>query len=230
LSRVGLEIGFSMIRHTFAVILCLAGLPLVFGGCGTIRVTDPVETADQQFLESEATRKAVQQISIAPLRDRKIFVDTTYLTIVRENSESLSFSQVPQQFLYLVAELRANLLMGGARLVERREDAEIIVEPRTGGIGVNHYEFLLGLSSITVPTEVVASIPFQTPELAALKSTKQYGFASVAIVAYWRDSGEVVAGVGPFIGRTSRADYWVLGFGPRTVGDIPPTQTGPPQK
>jgi hypothetical protein len=219
-----------MIPGAFAVIICLAGLPFIFGGCGTIRVTDPAATADQQFLESEATRQAVKQISIVQLRDRKVFVDSTYLTTVRENSDSLSFRQVPQQYLFLVAELRANLLLGGARLVDRREDAEIIVEPRTGGIGINHYEFLLGLGSVTIPTEVVANVPFETPELGILKSTKQFGFASVAIVAYWRDTGEVVAGVGPFVGRTSRADYWVLGLGPRTVGNIPPAQSATPQK
>ncbi len=112
--------------------------------------------------------------------------------------------------------------------MDRREDAEIIIEARTGGIGVAHLEFLLGLSSITVPTEGVASIPFETPELALLKSTKQFGYASVAFVAYWRDTGEVVSSSGPFVGRTARKDYWILGFGPQTVGNIPPTEKAPP--
>jgi hypothetical protein len=203
--------------------------PLVLlSACATIRVTDPAETADQQFLESEATRLAVDQVAVDQLRDRKVFVDTTYLTTVRENSESLSFKQVPQQYLFLVATLRAKLLLGGVRLVDRREDAEIIVEARTGGIGVDHLEFLLGLSSLNIPTEGVANVPIETPELAILKSTKQFGYASVAFVAYWRDTGEVVSSSGPFVGRTARKDYWILGFGPQTVGNIPPTEKAPP--
>src|SRR5271169_6262900 len=120
-----------------AVMLACAGLLIMFCGCGSIRVTDPAETADQQFLESEATRQAVEKLSMTQLRDRKVFVDTTYLSTVKENSESLSFREVPQQYLFLVAEIRARLLMGGVRLVDRREDADIIVEARTGGIGVN---------------------------------------------------------------------------------------------
>jgi hypothetical protein len=220
--------GLFMACRTVCVLLFAAGLLIALSGCGTIRVTDPAETADQQFLESEATRLAIQSISMAQLRDRKVFVDTTYLSTVRENSDALSFRQVPQQYLFLIAELRAKLLLGGARLMEHREDAEVIVEPRTGGIGVNHYEMLLGLASITIPTEGVASVPLQTPELGILKTTKQFGFASVAIIAYWRDTGELVGNAGPFVGRTNRSDYWILGFGPRTVGNIPPTQTSLP--
>jgi hypothetical protein len=33
----------------------------------------------------------------------------------------------------------------------------------------------------------------------------------------------VVHESGPFIGRTTRDDWWVFGFGPRTVGNIPTT-------
>jgi hypothetical protein len=197
---------------------------LAICGCATIRVTDPAETADQLYLESEATRLAVQRISADSLRDRKVFVDTTFLSTLRENTQDLSFRQVPQQFLFLVAELRAKLLLSGVRLVDKKEDAEIIVEARTGGISINREDYLFGLSSITVPTEGVASIPFQTPQIALLQSTKQFGFASIAIVAYWRDTGEIVSSSGPFVGRTARKDYWIFGFALQPVGNIPPTQ------
>jgi hypothetical protein len=207
------------------LILCGLGFLLwTQPGCSSIRVTDPMETADQQFLESEATRLAINQISTDQLRDRKVFVDPTYLAIVQQSAPPLAFTQTPQPYLFLLAELRSKLLLSGARLVDRKEDAEIVVEARTGGISVNHLEMLIGLASITIPTEGVASVPFTTPELAILKSTKQYGYASVAFVAYWRDTGEIAASSGPFVGRTAREDYWILGFGPNTVGNVPPAQ------
>ncbi len=198
-------------------------------GCADTRVTDPAETATQQFLESEATRLAVDRISTEAMRDRKVFVDATYLSTVQQAAPPLSFKQTPQQYLFLLAELRAKLLLGGARLVDRREDAEIIVEARTGGISIDRLDSLFGLSSITIPTEGVASIPFETPELAITKTTKQYGFASVAYVAYWRETGKIAASSGPFVGRTSRRDYWFLGFGPNSYGNIPPAQKAPPE-
>lgn len=213
-------------RGTAVLAFVVAGL-FYCGGCATIRVTDPTQTADEQFLESQATRLAIQNVVVDQLRDRKVFVDATYLSTVRENSEVLSFKQTPQPYLYLLAELRAKLLLSGVRLMDKREDAEIIVEPRTGGISVNHQEYLLGLPNITIPTEGVASVPFTTPELAIIKSTKQFGFASVAFVAFWRDTGELVAKSGPFIGRTARQDYWILGVALTPVGNIPPTQQAP---
>jgi len=197
-------------------------------GCSTTRVTDPASTADQLFLQSEATRMAVQRISADQLRDRKVFVDITYLSEVRDYAGSPSYHEVPQQFLFLVAELRAKLLLDGVRLVDKREEADIILEARSGGVSINREDFLLGLANVTIPTEGVASIPITTPELAILKTTKQFGFASVAVVAYWRDSGEIVSMSGPFVGRTARQDYWIFGFGPRTVGNIPPALSPPP--
>jgi hypothetical protein len=212
-------------RGLGALLLVVASL-LFCDGCATIRVTDPAQTADEQFLESQATRLAIQNVVVDQLRDRKVYVDPAFLTIVRENSNDLSFKQTPQPYLFLLAELRAKLLLSGVRLVDKREEAEIIVEPRTGGISVNHQEYLLGLPNITIPTEGVASVPFTTPELAIVKSTKQFGFASVAFVAYWRDTGELVANSGPFIGRTSRKDYWIFGVALTPTGNIPPTQQG----
>jgi hypothetical protein len=210
-------------RGLGTLVLIVASL-LFSSGCATIRVTDPAQTADEQFLESQATRLAIQNVVVDQLRDRKVFVDATYLSTVRENSEVLSFKQTPQPYLYLLAELRAKLLLSGVRLMDKREDAEIIVEPRTGGISVNHQEYLLGVPNLTIPTEGVASVPFTTPELAIVKITKQFGFASVAFVAFWRDTGELVANSGPFIGRTARKDYWILGVALTPVGNIPPTQ------
>jgi hypothetical protein len=188
-------------------------------GCATIRVTDPPRSATEQFLLTEATRKAVDQLSAEALRDRAVFVDTSYL---------ISSAYPTQENLYYVAELRNKLLVSGVRLADKREKAQIVLEVRTGGIGVDRLEYLIGIPSIYLSgaagEAAGASAPLATPELAIVKSTKQYGFASAAFVAYWADTGELVSSSGPFVGKTLREDWWVLGFGPRTIGDIPPTE------
>ena len=189
------------------------------GGCATIRVTDPPRSATEQFLLSEATRKAVEQLSAEALRDRSVYVDTSYLVT--------SAFPTPENLFY-VAELRNKLLVGGVRMAEKREQAQIVLEVRSGGIGVDRLEYLLGIPSIYVSGELGSdsgtNVPVATPELAIIKNTKQLGFASAAFVAYWADTGELVASSGPFIGRTMREDWWFLGFGPRTIGDIPPAE------
>jgi hypothetical protein len=206
------------LRH----VCCALGFLVVFlgaQGCATIRVTDPPRSATELFLLSTAAMEAIGQLSPDPLRDRLVWVDTQYLSDARETSVELSF---------LVGELRARLLQSGVRLVEKRDQAEVVLEIRSGGVGVDRLEFILGVPASYFPgfslTTGPGGIPISTPELALLKSTRQNGFASVAFVAYVAKTGELIAASGPFVGRTNREDFWILGTGPRTVGDIPPAQ------
>jgi hypothetical protein len=187
-------------------------------GCATIRVTDPPRTADEQFLMSTAAQRAVAQLSIEALRDRKVYIDSSYFN-------------APEQ-AFVTGEVRARMLLGGVRLVEDRKDAQIVMELRSPGVGINRTEFLLGLPSVPIPgitsgssTSTTASVPLLTPELSILKNTKQQGFAGIAYVAYWSDTGEVVSSSGPFVGRTNREDTWLFGIGPTTIGNIPTTGT-----
>lgn len=189
-------------------------------GCATIRVTDPPRTATEQFLMSGAVESAIDQISADTLRDRLVYIDTTYLTTAWQTAPELSF---------LIGEFRAKLLEGGARIAPQREGAQIVLELRSGGVGIDRLEFLLGLPSIGLSGLVggpaaANAAPVLTPELAILKSTRQYSFASVAFIAYWADTGELLVSSGPFVGRRYREDWWIFGTGPRTVGDIPPAE------
>lgn len=184
-------------------------------GCtSTIRVTDPNRTATEQFLLSQAATLAVSQLSVENLRGRRVYVDDQYFAA----SESK----------FVLGELRTRLLMGGVQLMPQRETAQIVLEVRSGGVGIDRSDYLLGLPSLVLSASEdgdssSTSTPVATPELALLKNINQVGVASVAFVAYWEDTGEVVAASGPFIGRTMRDDWWIFGFGPRTVGNIPTT-------
>src|SRR5438067_1584790 len=83
-----------------ATFCLLAAVLWLSRGCATIRVTDPTRTATEQFLLSEATRRAVEQLSAEALRDREVYVDTSYLVT--------SAYPTPEN-LFLVAELRNKL-------------------------------------------------------------------------------------------------------------------------
>jgi hypothetical protein len=197
----------------------LLTLTLLGGGCSTIRTTDPQHTATEQFLLSSAAQSAVDQVSADTLRDRSVYIDTTYLTTAWQTAPELS---------YMIGQFRAKLLEGGARLANKREEAQIIVELRTGGVGIDRLEFLLGLPSLGLSAlaqgAAGAGSALITPELAILKSTRQYSFASVAFVAYWADTGDLLTSSGPFVGKRFREDWWIFGTGPRTIGDVPPTE------
>lgn len=193
-------------------LIVLALLPAA-GGCATIRLTEVPRTATEQFMVSTAASRAVSQLTVESLFDRSIYIDNRY------------FESIDEPFI--LGELRQHLMQGGARVVADREDAEIIVEPRTGGVGVDRYDFILGIPAVAVPTGGAVSPGggvVVTPELAIIKSIKQEGYAGIAYVAYWRDTGEFLTQSGPMIGESRREDHWFFGFGPRTSGTIPPAE------
>src|SRR5690606_29373154 len=132
-------------------------------------------------------------------------------------------SDPSQEQTYLMGELRAQLLLGGVKLVQSRADAEIILEVRSGGIGIDRQDKIFGILG-TTSLGSAGGVPLVIPEFAIVKWLDQFGYASIAYAAYWADTGELAAASGPTVGQTSRSDFWILGVGPRTSGDIPTAQ------
>jgi hypothetical protein len=196
-------------RYSFILFL----LCIFASGCSNLRTTDPKQTATEQYLLNQAAQRSVEQLVTNPVRDRLIYVDTTWV---------IGDKYPREENLYLVGELRARLLEGGARLTSDRSEAQVILEVRSLGVGIDRLDSLVGLPSLSLPAG--GNVPVVTPEIAIIKRLRQRGYASIAYVAYWRDSGEIVASSGPFLGKTERDDFWILGFGPRTWGTIPPAK------
>ncbi len=209
---------FSSIPHRlvtrFALLFCCA-LALLSAACTTLRVTSPPETADEQYLLSVAASKSIAHLTVSNLRDRRVFVDADFL------DKSID------QRNFLVADLRAHLLAGGVRLVNARAKAQIVLEVRCAALGINNQSLLVGIPPVyasSTPSSGLGYIPVLIPEIALFKNIHQKGYASVAYVAYWRKTGDIVADSGPFVGRTYRSDWWIFGFGPQTSGNIPPAR------
>ncbi len=219
-----------------ATYFMFAGLIGLCGGCATVRVTNPEYTATQQFLENVASQQAVAQLSMNGLRDQLVYVDSSFLfPPLQHPIEQQLLIEPSFEHAFLLGELCARLLTQGVRLTSDRHEATVILEVRSAGVGVDDYEYLFGLSagavgSIGGAVGAAASAGASAgaspvaSQLAILQSTKLKGYASVAIVAYRAKTGELIATSGPFIGRTHREDFWIFGFGPHTVGDIPPAE------
>jgi hypothetical protein len=217
----------SMMRHLLALFLFCS-----LTGCATIRVTDPYRTATEQFLMSQAVSQALQQLNVDALRDRRVWIETGYFTgaeKVNVNGEERQRLFTTPEQAFATGELRERLLLAGARIVDLRKEADVVLEVRSGGIGVDRLDNLIGVPAVTVSNSLGGtagnSIPISTPEIALYKNTRQRGFASISFVAYRADTGEYLTSSGPYIGRTIRDDFWLFGAGPRTVGNIPPTES-----
>jgi hypothetical protein len=218
-------------------IALLTWLLLGAGGCATIRVTDTPRTADEEFLLTVAATRAIAQLSLDSLRGRTVFVLTEYAFATSQPySESFFTNQVLSPSFadaFMVAELRARLLKVGARLASARENADVVLEVRAGALAINRSDFLLGIPSLAVAGSTASTLnnlALATPNLALYQSIRQDGYGSVAVVGYWRNTGDILINSGPFVGYTHRYDTFILGYQLQPLGDIPPTQAGAVKK
>lgn len=200
-------------------ILPLLALPLGFIGCSDVRVTDPPRTATEQFLHSVAAQLAADDVTADVLAGRRVYVDDRYLGGDLERKQR----SVDR---FMVGEIRGTLMEADARVVHRREDAQVIVELFSGGIGVDRYEFLLGvpLGPVFAAAGGTGEVVEEAPDVVLLKDRRQYGTAGANFVAYWADTGELIAHSGPAYGRSALQKYRFFGNLSDEGSNIPSTE------
>jgi hypothetical protein len=184
-------------------------LLLSSAGCGTTRWTDTPRSATEQLLISDAIERAVSGLDFSALSGNSVFFDSQYLA-----------GSVDEK--YLVSTVRQHLLASGAYLREYRDEADYVVEARSGAIGTNRDEVLVGVPQVNVPTFVPlpVGLPSTIPEIPFVKSTDQEGVAKIAVFAYHRETGRPVwqSGISPV--SSEAKDTWVFGAGPFQRGTI----------
>ena len=180
-----------MIR-LFAILI---GATIVVG-CTVVRETQPVRTATEQLILSHAVIDAVRQIEADAVAGKKVMLDLSYLKIV-----DLEFTQ---------GELRDRVLQLGAELVADAGAAEIIVEARSLGLGIDDSKTMIGIPAIPVPVPSVGI--FKTPALPLFKHDKQRGIAGFSLTGIEAATGKHVFSVGPIIGNAVHSDMSLIGF------------------
>ena len=134
-------------------------------GCTSVRETQPERTATEQLIMSGAVIDAAVQIQSEAIKGKKVVLDVTYL-----KSVDVEFTK---------GELRDRLLQLGALLVVDPAQAEIIVEARSGGVGIDESKTNIGIPAIPIPVPGVGTI--QTPSLYVYKYHRQEGKAAIAL-------------------------------------------------
>lgn len=198
--------GPAIFRHVYALLL---GVAVCCLGCGTTRSTDTSRTATEQLLISDSIDRTVQQINFRPLAGRRIYLDTTYLSSVTDQS-------------YLVSTLRQHMLASGCILSSSRDEAEYIVEARAGAVGTNRHDLLFGIPAVNIPTYLpgLGGAPASIPEMPIIKRSHGIGVSKIAVYAYHRETGAPIWQSGIAIDRSTARDTWILGAGPFQSGTI----------
>jgi hypothetical protein len=175
-------------------------------GCGTTRVTSTQRTATEQLLISGAVDQSVSLLDFRVLTGKTVFFDPQYLTAGVDQG-------------YVVSSLRQHLLACGCLLQEDRTKATYVVEARSGGIGTDLNQVLIGVPQMSLPTFLPGQ-PSLIPELPFAKKTDQTGVAKIAVFAYNRKTGHSVWQSGAIQTESTSKDTWVLGAGPFRRGTL----------
>ncbi|MCC5806906.1 MAG: hypothetical protein JJU00_11320 [Opitutales bacterium] len=177
---------------------------LVFSGCTSSSHTHPPRTAIEQLLLSTAVDNALKGTRIPDLEGERVYVDDSML-------ESYDSG-------YVIGSIRALLSENGARLQSDRADATLIVEARSGALGMDVADSLLGIPSIPIIIPGAGTSEF--PELVIYGSNKQQAVSKIALLGYYAD-GTNAFSTEPLVGTAYFNQYKFLLLLQINFTDIP---------
>lgn len=200
----------AALRPVFLLGLALSAAALA-AACTTERRTAPSRTASEQLMLSSAVDRAVQNLSLRVPHGARVFVDATWF----EGTDNR----------YAVAAIRERLLRRGARLTANREDADMIVEIRSGALSIDENALVVGIPQMEVPIPLAGSFAF--PEIALFKRDRRQGIAKFAAVGYDAKTGELISVSDIDMGFSEQTQWNALFVLSWTTNDILPEQDGP---
>lgn len=176
-------------------ILCAAG-------CSTMKESFTPRTGVEQLLISSATDRALDQVDFGNVARAKVFVETKYLDCTDKN--------------YIVVALHQRLLAQGCHLVDKPEEADVILEVASGAVGTDGNELYVGVPAIPLPPPS----PIQLPQVSLFKRTRSIGTAKLTVVAYDAKTREPVINSGYALARADHRTLNVLGTGGFASGSV----------
>lgn len=183
-------------------------MALILSGCGSRRVTDSPRTGSEQLIISAAVDTAVQQLDFSFLEDRRVFIDDRYVERLDKP--------------FVVASVRSRAWQAGVIVVSDREECDYVLELRSGAVGVDRTDLIIGIPETAIPSPGGA---VALPEAALYKSVRQTGVCRLSFVAYRRDTNEMFYAGGPAYGFADERSWWVFGAGPAIRTNASPERT-----
>ena len=189
-------------------------LLLLAAGCGAA----VQKTGTEQLVLSDSVDRAIDQLDLAPLAGRKVFLDTTYMQTYKGPNVYVSSD-------YIASALRQKLTTTGCRMEISRTEADYILEARVGALGTDTMEVTYGIPSsngLGVAASALGGVPAvpAIPEISVGKRNNLLGVSKIVVFAYHRDTGIPVWQSGAAVARSDAKDSWFMGVGPLTRGSV----------
>lgn len=146
--------------------LALLGGLLLICGCATRKQSDTARTGIEQLLISTAVDRALDKVDFHPIARAKVYVEEKYLDCTDKN--------------YVYVALHQRLLRHDCQLVAKAEDADVVLEVTSGGVGTDRTDLFVGITELPLPPPS----PISVPRLSLYSRTRQMGTAKIGLVAY----------------------------------------------
>ncbi len=200
--------GFSRLSLSFRALV--TAICVVAAGCGTTKWSDTGRTGTEQLLISQAIDYAVEKIDFGILGGKKVYLNTEAIKDAVDHQ-------------YLKTTLRQSVAASGAFLCDDVENCDFILEVRSGAVGTDRNDVLVGVPSTSVPYLSGGTFStVQMPEIPLVKKTDQRAIVKIAVFAYDRESGHPLWASGNKLAETRAKAWWIFGAGPIHKGTIYP--------
>ncbi len=178
----------------------LVGGCIPFLGCASMKESDTARTGLEQLLISNAVDQSLAKVDFRPVSGAKVFLKTDLLDCVDKN--------------YVTLSMRSKLLANHCTLVDKADDAEIVMEVASGGVGTDRTEMVVGTPEI--PLGLMGSVP----KVNFYERKKAMGTAKLAIIATDAKSKQPVINSGFALARSDHQHWSVMGSGPVLSGSV----------
>jgi len=193
-----MQLEFRAIRWAVAFL----GVVLGCSGCASTRLTDTSRSGMEQLLISSAIDSSLDKVDFECLAGASVFLDERFLDCTDKK--------------YVVGSIRQRIFRVGCRLVDKADEADIVVELYSGAVGTDRSEGFIGTPAVSLP----GPVPFQLPEVKLLSQTSQYGTAKIGIVAYDAKTRQALSAGALSRARSENSNWTILGFLPYNSGTL----------
>ena len=169
-------------------------------GCTTTKTSGTPRTATEQLLISNAVDQSLSRVDFSTFTGRKVFLEEKYM----EGIDSK----------YVLASIRHRIILNGGKLMDKKDDSDVTIELRSGGLGTDLQEMYVGVPEVTLPGMV------SIPEIKMITRDAQSAAAKIGMVAYETKSGEIFGPGGVSLAESDRNDWFVMGVGPYQNGSL----------
>ncbi|QDV31960.1 hypothetical protein Spb1_39070 [Planctopirus ephydatiae] len=179
--------------------LC-CGLVVTPLACTSTKTTNTARTAREQLLISNAIDHALEKVDLSTIQGTNLYIEEKYLEGVDK--------------AYLVGSLRHRAMLAGANIVTKAEDADIVLELRSGSIGTDSADSFIGSPEITLPGMLTL------PEVRLVSRSRQTATAKLGLLAYDPKSKQLLGQGGVSSAQSDDNNVFVFGVGPYHYGTV----------